>query len=405
MNLTAREVFPGLDSQVPDSRFKRVSIAIDSLFNKSLTRRENGSPFIITGDIPAMWLRDSTWQVAPLLNSNHSEVIQLLIELSKTQVELFLIDPYANAFNPAPNGECWHKDFPDQSPWVFERKFELDSWASVLYLARMIIEKYGRTDHINASFKEALRVMLELAKREQHHDPESYIFKRNNEVPHDSLSHNGRGAPTAYTGMVYSAFRPSDDACVYGYLVPSNLFFLNELELLPENLKSPESNDLSTDIRKGIQEFAINDGCFAYEVDGLGNALFIDDANIPSLLSLPLLGCISTEDESYKATREFILSGNNPYYFSGTKAAGIGSQHTPTGFVWPIALAVQALTDSSISNKLDTLDLLEQTDGGTGSMHESFNVSNDKDFTRSWFSWADMTYVQLVLNSVNYQSK
>ena len=405
MNLTAREVFPGLDSQVPDSRFKRVSIAIDSLFNKSLTRRENGSPFIITGDIPAMWLRDSTWQVAPLLNSNHSEVIQLLIELSKTQVELFLIDPYANAFNPAPNGECWHKDFPDQSPWVFERKFELDSWASVLYLARMIIEKYGRTDHINASFKEALRVMLELAKREQHHDPESYIFKRNNEVPHDSLSHNGRGAPTAYTGMVYSAFRPSDDACVYGYLVPSNLFFLSELELLPENLRSPESNDLSTDIRKGIQEFAIIDGRFAYEVDGLGNALFIDDANIPSLLSLPLLGCISTEDESYKATREFILSGNNPYYFSGTKAAGIGSQHTPTGFVWPIALAVQALTDSSISNKLDTLDLLEQTDGGTGSMHESFNVSNDKDFTRSWFSWADMTYVQLVLNSVNYQSK
>ena len=405
MKITAREIFPGLDSQVPVSRFKRVLIAIDSLFNKSLTRRENGSPFIITGDIPAMWLRDSTWQVAPLLNSNHSEVIQLLIELSKTQVELFLIDPYANAFNPAPNGECWHKDFPDQSPWVFERKFELDSWASVLYLARMIIEKYGRTDHINASFKEALRVMLELAKREQHHDPESYIFKRNNEVPHDSLSHNGRGAPTAYTGMVYSAFRPSDDACVYGYLVPSNIFFLNELELLPENLKSPESNDLSTDIRKGIQEFAINDGRFAYEVDGLGNALFIDDANIPSLLSLPLLGCISTEDESYKATREFILSGKNPYYFSGTKAAGIGSQHTPTGFVWPIALAVQALTDSSISKKLEALDLLEQTDGGTGSMHESFNVSNDKDFTRSWFSWADMTYVQLVLNSVNYQSK
>ena len=405
MKITAREIFPGLDSQVPDSRFKRVSIAIDSLFNKSLTMRENGSPFIITGDIPAMWLRDSTWQVAPLLNSNHSEVIQLLVELSKTQVELFLLDPYANAFNPAPNGECWHKDFADQSPWVFERKFELDSWASVLYLARMIIEKYGRTDHIDASFKEALRIMLELAKREQHHDPESYIFKRNNEVPHDSLSHNGRGAPTAYTGMVYSAFRPSDDACVYGYLVPSNLFFLNELELLPENLRSPESNDLSTDIRKGIQEFAIIDGRFAYEVDGLGNALFIDDANIPSLLSLPLLGCISAEDESYKATREFILSGKNPYYFSGTKAAGIGSQHTPTGFVWPIALAVQALTDSSISKKLEALDLLEQTDAGTGNMHESFNVSNDKDFTRSWFSWADMTYVQLVLNSVNYQSK
>ena len=352
-----------------------------------------------------MWLRDSTWQVAPLLNSNHSEVIQLLIELSKTQVELFLIDPYANAFNPAPNGQCWHKDFPDQSPWVFERKFELDSWASVLYLARMITEKYGRTDHIDASFKKALSVMLKLAKLEQHHDPESYIFKRNNEVPHDSLSHDGRGAPTAYTGMIYSAFRPSDDSCEYGYLVPSNLFFLNELKLLPENLKSPESNDLSTDIRKGIAEFAIIDGQYAYEVDGLGNSLFIDDANIPSLLSLPLLGCVSNDDKIYKVTREFILSANNPYYFSGTKVAGIGSQHTPAGFVWPIALAVQALTDPSNRKKLEILDLLERTDGGTGSMHESFNADNDKEFTRSWFSWADMTYVQLVLDSVNYQSK
>jgi len=405
VNLTASEVFPGLDAQISASRFNRVSRAIDSLFGKSLTQRENGSPFIITGDIPAMWLRDSTWQVAPLLNSNHSEVIQLLIELSKTQVELFLIDPYANAFNPAPNGQCWHKDFPDQSPWVFERKFELDSWASVLYLARMITEKYGCTDHIDASFKEALSVMLKLAKLEQHHDPESYIFKRNNEVPHDSLSHDGRGAPTAYTGMIYSAFRPSDDACEYGYLVPSNLFFLNELKLLPENLKSPESNDLSTDIRKGIAEFAIIDGQYAYEVDGLGNFLFIDDANIPSLLSLPLLGCVSPDDKIYKATREFILSANNPYYFSGTKVAGIGSQHTPAGFVWPIALAVQALTDPSNRKKLEILDLLERTDGGTGSMHESFNADNDNEFTRSWFSWADMTYLQLVLDSVNYQSK
>ena len=405
MNLTAREIFPGLDSQISASRFNRVSRAIDSLFRKSLTRRENGTPFIITGDIPAMWLRDSTWQVAPLLNSNHPEVIRLLIELSKVQVELFLIDPYANAFNPAPNGQCWHKDFANQSPWVFERKFELDSWASVLYLARMITDKYGRTEHIDASFKEALSVMINLAKIEQHHDPESYIFKRNNGVPHDFLSRNGRGAPTAYTGMVYSAFRPSDDACMYGYLVPSNLFFLNELELLPQTLQSAESVDLSSKIRRGIEEFAIIDGRYAYEVDGLGNSLFIDDANIPSLLSLPLLGCVSAEDEIYTATREFVHSARNPYFFSGTTAEGIGSQHTPTGFVWPIALAVQALTDSSISNKLETLDVLENTDGGTGNMHESFNVDDDKEFTRSWFSWADMTYVQLVLDSVNYQAE
>jgi meiotically up-regulated gene 157 (Mug157) protein len=405
VDITAKEIFPGLDSQLPDSRFKRVSNAIDSLLHKSLTRRQNGSPFIITGDIPAMWLRDSTWQVAPLLYSRHPDVIKLLIELSKTQVELFLIDPYANAFNPVPNGACWHKDFPNQSPWVFERKFELDSWASVLYLARMIVEKYNRFDHIDSSFEEALTTMLNLAKREQRHDPDSYVFKRDNGVLHDSLSHEGYGAPVAYTGMVYSAFRPSDDACVYGYLVPSNLFFLNELKRLPERLKSPASLRLATEIREGLESFAVIDGRYAYEVDGLGNSLCIDDANIPSLLSLPHLGCVPADDARYRSTREFILSFKNPYYFSGIKASGIGSQHTPSGFVWPIALAVQALTDPSVSSKLSTLDLLEETDAGTGSMHEAFNVDDDKDFTRSWFSWADMTYVQLVLDSVNYQSR
>ncbi len=403
MNLTARDIFPGLESQVSASRFNRVNNSLAALFQKSLTRLENGRPFIITGDIPAMWLRDSTWQVAPLLNSNHPDVVNMLIELSQTQIELFLIDPYANAFNPAPNGECWHKDFPQQSPWVFERKFELDSLASVLYLARMIVENYGRWEHIDARFHTGLQAMMDLAIREQHHDPDTYVFKRDNVDLHDSLSHDGRGAPTAYTGMVYSAFRPSDDACVYGYLVPSNLFFLNELEQLNEKLKSQESKKLAKEIRSGLEKHAIIDGLYAFEVDGLGNSLFIDDANLPSLLSLPLLGCLDLEDEVYSATRKFILSEKNPYFFKGNKASGVGSQHTPHNFVWPIALAVEALTDPSTKKKLQMLEILESTDAGTGNMHEAFNVDNPEEFTRPWFSWADMTYVQLVLASVNYQ--
>jgi meiotically up-regulated gene 157 (Mug157) protein len=405
MNLTAKDVFPGLEALLSASRFNRVSGAIQGLLHKSLTRLENGRPFIITGDIPAMWLRDSTWQVAPLLNSSHPDVINLLIELSQTQLELFLIDPYANAFNPAPNGNNWHKDFPNQSPWVFERKFELDSLASILYLARMIIEKYDRWEHIDSNFQEGLKMMLALARREQHHDPDSYVFKRDNGVPHDSLSHNGQGAPTAYTGMVYSAFRPSDDACMYGYLVPSNLFFLNELEQLDETLKTPESMSISSQIRSGLEKFAVIDGRYAYEVDGLGNSLSIDDANIPSLLSLPLLGCIEPGDEIYSATRDYILSAKNPYFFSGIKATGIGSQHTPHNYVWPIALAVEALTSESVEKKLGTLELLESTDADTGHMHEAFNVDNPDEFTRPWFSWADMTYVQLVLASVNYATQ
>ena len=405
MNLTAREVFPGLEDLVSESRFNRVSKSLTSLFDKSLTRLENGRPFIITGDIPAMWLRDSTWQVAPLLNSNHPQVVNLLIELSKTQVELFLIDPYANAFNPSPSGECWHKDFLDQSPWVFERKFELDSWASVLYLARMIIEKYDRWDHIDENFNDALEVMLNLAQREQRHDPETYVFKRDNGVSHDSLSHEGRGAPTAYTGMIYSAFRPSDDACVYGYLVPSNFFFLNELENLSQRLKTPKSESLARDIRSGIEKYAVIDNLYAYEVDGLGNALFMDDANIPSLLSLPLLAGASLDVDVYRNSREFILSSSNPYFFSGVRASGVGSQHTPKNHVWPIAMSVEALTSPSNEKKLKTLDILETTDAGTGNMHEAFNVDRPEEFSRAWFSWADMTYVQLVLDSVGYQAQ
>ena len=405
MNLTAREVFPGLEDLVSESRFNRVSKSLTSLFDKSLTRLENGRPFIITGDIPAMWLRDSTWQVAPLLNSNHPQVVNLLIELSKTQVELFLIDPYANAFNPSPSGECWHKDFIDQSPWVFERKFELDSWASVLYLARMIIEKYDRWDHIDEKFNDALEVMLNLAQREQRHDPETYVFKRDNGVSHDSLSHEGRGAPTAYTGMIYSAFRPSDDACVYGYLVPSNFFFLNELENLSQRLKTPKSESLARDIRSGIEKYAVIDNLYAYEVDGLGNALFIDDANIPSLLSLPLLAVASLDVDVYRNSREFILSSSNPYFFSGIRASGVGSQHTPKNHVWPISMSVEALTSPSNEKKLKTLDILETTDAGTGNMHEAFNVDRPEEFSRAWFSWADMTYIQLVLDSVGYQAQ
>ena len=405
MNLTAREVFPGLEDLVSESRFNRVSKSLTSLFHKSLTRLENGRPFIITGDIPAMWLRDSTWQVAPLLNSNHPQVVNLLIDLSKTQVELFLIDPYANAFNPSPSGECWHKDFLDQSPWVFERKFELDSWSSVLYLARMIIEKYDQWDHIDEKFNDASEVMLNLAQREQRHDPETYVFKRDNGVSHDSLSHEGRGAPTAYTGMIYSAFRPSDDACVYGYLVPSNFFFLNELENLSQRLKTPKSESLAHDIRSGIEKYAVIDNLYAYEVDGLGNALFIDDANIPSLLSLPLLAGASLDVDLYRNSREFILSHDNPYFFSGIRASGVGSQHTPKNHVWPIAMSVEALTSPSNEKKLKTLDILETTDAGTGNMHEAFNVDRPEEFSRAWFSWADMTYVQLVLDSVGYQAQ
>jgi len=325
MKCATVEVFPGLNSLISPERFQRVDRAVQALFSKTLQSTENGLPFIITGDIPAMWLRDSTWQVKPLLKSQHPDVISLLTQLSKSQIQLFLKDPYANAFNPEPNGNCWHRDFPDQSPWVFERKFELDSWASILYLARKIQENFGITQHLDSEFTKALDVMFELARREQNHDSDSYIFKRKNNVPHDSLSHDGHGAP-------------------------------------------------------------------------------VGRANVPSLLSLPYLEVLPASDPNYLQTREFILSKKNPYFFSGTKAMGIGSQHTPANHVWPIAIAVEALTSINKDDRAKALDLLENTDAGTGFMHESFNVNDDSQFTREWFSWSDMTYVDLVLESVDYKN-
>jgi meiotically up-regulated gene 157 (Mug157) protein len=402
VDLETIDLYPGLEDQIPPERFNRVDRSVQTLFKKTLKSMSDGLPFIITGDIPAMWLRDSTWQVKPLLRSRHPKVIDLLINLSRSQVKLFLKDPYANAFNSEPSGACWHKDFPDQSPWVFERKFELDSWASILYLARKTSEIYGRTEHLDKNFDQALELMIELAKKEQRHDRESYVFWRAGSPPHDSLSHHGRGAPIGFTGMIYSAFRPSDDACKYGYLIPSNLFFMNELKKLSVEGFEVKAAELASEIEEGINKFGVSDGKLAYEVDGLGSHLFIDDANVPSLLSLPYLEVFSSENPTYQSTRAFVLSEMNPYFFKGELATGIGSQHTPHNSVWPIAIAMAALTSNDKEVQKTTLDLLEGTDAGTGQIHESFDVDDCSIFTRDWFSWADMTYVDLVLESISY---
>lgn len=399
VKLTFKEVFPEVFLSCPEARRKRVEYSLQGLFTRCLTYMDNGLPFIITGDIPAMWLRDSTWQVKPLFHSQHPVIIDFLVNLSKTQVQLFLIDPYANAFNPKPNGNCWRKDFVDQSPWVFERKFELDSWASILYLSRKIYEIYGVRDHLNQEFIQAITQMLQLARKEQHHDSSTYVFYRPDQSAHDSMSHEGKGAPTGYTGMVYSAFRPSDDACRYNYHIPSNLFFANELRNLPIPSLQREAETLASEIFEGIETFGLKDDIYAYEVDGLGNALFMDDANVPSLLSLPYLEVVDTDDTIYQNTRAFILSENNPYYFKGLIAHGVGSQHTPTQHVWPIAIAIEGLTSEDSSLQLSSLDMLESTDAKTGSMHESFHVDDDAIFTREWFSWADMTYLDLVISA------
>ena len=403
-----------IQGHVSKERFELAQGAIERLFANTLTRSEDGSIFVITGDIPAMWLRDSTWQVRPLLASaSDQEVIKLIADVSRRQVEFVLIDPYANAFNPAPNGNCWHKDFEDQSPWVFERKFELDSLAAVLDLAVRLYLTTGYTAHFTERFMQAFEVILNLLEREQEHDPSTYRFVRDGVRDFDFLSHDGHGSPVGRTGMIWSAFRPSDDACKYGYLIPANALMsqvLGQIAELPDeifasNLNKDRARKLSAEIRAGIENFGIVEHqgkkIYAYECDGLGNYLLQDDANIPSLLSLPYLGFCSIDDPIYLNTREFILSAANPYFYQGQVLTGLGSQHTPENQVWPLGIAMQGITSTSAVEIENCLQLLESSHGGTKQMHESVAMDDPKVFTRAWFSWADMTFYHLLLKSVN----
>ena len=403
-----------LESKVSEARFKLAQGAIQRLFSETLSRSGDGSVFVITGDIPAMWLRDSTWQIRPLLASaNDPEVAQLIADVSKRQIEYVLIDPYANAFNPTPDGSCWHQDFPDQSPWVFERKFELDSLAAVLDLALRLYLETGYSDHFTERFKDAVVVILNLLEREQNHEPSAYRFKRDGARDYDFLSHDGYGSPVVYTGMVWSGFRPSDDACKFGYLIPANAHMANVLaqlaelpdEVFPDEASKERALKISNEIKAGIEKYGLVEfegkQIFAYECDGLGNYLLQDDANIPSLLSLPYLGVCSESDSIYLNTRDFILSSKNPYFYSGRVLTGLGSQHTPENQVWPLGIAMQGITSTSAAEIEACIQLLENSHAGTNQMHESVGKDDPSIFTRAWFSWADMTFYHLLLKSVN----
>lgn len=401
----------GMDNEAWGNQFR--NCFSDTLL-RTLHIQEDGSVYLVTGDIPAMWLRDSTAQIEPYLTlAKTNEVFQLLIaRLVQKQCEYILIDPYANAFNEQPNSHGHQTDQTAMSPWVWERKYEIDSLCYPVRLAYLLYKKTGYTDHFNDTFLQAVREMVSVFRTEQHHETSDYSFERFGARPEDTLVNDGKGAPVAYTGMTWSGFRPSDDACRYGYLVPANMFAVVILtyltEIIPrfytEDVLVAEISRLRDEIQAGIEKFGIVEDkqtgkkIFAYEVDGLGNYTLMDDANVPSLLSAPYLGYCDVEDEVYLNTRELLLSDRNPYYYSGTVASGIGSSHTPEPYIWPIALSIQGLTTNNRQEKERLLDVIVGTTAGTMQCHESFDVNDEHQYTREWFSWSNMMYCQLLLN-------
>ncbi|MFT8843571.1 MAG: glycoside hydrolase family 125 protein [Schleiferilactobacillus harbinensis] len=371
--------------------------------------------FVLTGDIPAMWQRDTTAQIRPYLVLAQTDTGMADI-ISRVVQRLFFNmdhDPYANAFNLKANYAGHQSDATTMTPWIWERKYELDSLCYPVQLAYLLWRNTGRTDHFDAQFQAAIKKMIHVIRTEQHHETSPYRFERTEDRPEDTLI-DGVGRPVGYTGMSWSGFRPSDDACVYGYLVPANMFavvVLRQLadiytDVLKDTASAADFLQLAQEIQDGIDQYgtvknAAGETIYAYEVDGLGNALVMDDGNVPNLLSAPYLGYVEASDTVYQDTRRTILSPENPYYYKGRVGGGLGSPHTPPHYIWPIALAMEGLTTADRTEKAAYLDLLTRTTGGTGMMHESFQVNDPTQYTREWFSWANMMFCELVMDYVD----
>lgn len=389
---------------------------LDTTVNFSIS---GGKPdtFIITGDIDAMWLRDSACQVWPYvpLAKSDGDLRQMFRGLIGRQARCILIDPYANAFLPDPKStkalEWAVADLTEMRPGVAERKWEVDSLCYCIRLAHGYWKATGDTAPFDAEWASAMRLVVATFREQQRKNgPGPYHFQRKTETPTDTQALGGFGNPARPVGMIYSMFRPSDDACTYSFYVPSNWFAVVSLgqlaemaaEILKDSGFAAECRSLAEEVEKALEEYGKirgNSGgeIWAFEVDGYGNQLFMDDANIPGLLSLPYLGCCKASDPVYQQTRRQVLSGSNPYYFVGTAASGIGGPHEGLNMIWPMALIAQALTSSNDAEIRQCLHRLKATHAGTGFMHESFDKDNPAKYTRAWFAWANTLFGELIL--------
>jgi meiotically up-regulated gene 157 (Mug157) protein len=421
-NTTVEAMIEAVKNEFPNDEKigKMFEKCFSNTLNTTVKTLSDGTTFVITGDIPAMWLRDSVCQLRPylILAKENKEIADTIAGLIKRQMDFISKDSYANAFNEDENNMGHQKDKTDMKPFIWERKYEVDSLCFPLQFSYLFWKNTKRMDIFTEEWKRAAETIIKTFRREQDHEQlSSYTFERSNCPFIDTLSRNGKGALVkSNIGMTWSGFRPSDDACVYGYLIPSNMFasvvlrYLSEIAagIYQDETLAQEAFHLAIEIEDSIETYGVFQHqkygkVYAYEVDGYGQYNVMDDANVPSLLSIPYLGYCSEDDLVYQNTRKMILSESNPFYFAGSKLKGIGSPHTPEKYVWHISKAMEGLTLRDKHAKRVIIEQLKNTDGGTFMMHEGVYVDDDTQYTREWFSWANAMFSELVMSYLGYE--
>lgn len=471
--------FPNtLDTMV---KWRGFANATDEATGETTTTDEELT-YVITGDIDAMWLRDSASQIYSYVSllepsAEPDSLASLWRGLINSHARYIVISPYCHSFQPPAesgiqpthNGAySLNHPMPAYNPsLVFDCKWELDSLASFLQISAAYYErtgdlaffgKYRWKQAVEAAVHAAAAMRLGTYDADGKVLPSAWTFTGYTTRGSETLTNDGLGNPVRENGMVRSGFRPSDDACIFQLLTPSNMMFaayLEQASVMMEGLAdggdheaanlTMQMRELAGTIRYGVARDAVVShrdfgDIFAYEVDGYGGANLMDDANVPSLLALPFWNYTQPSKKTtaktasksveqraddavekaaaeeakhdfakiYQNTRKFVLSMANPYFAQGPVLSAVGGPHLGPGRGWPMAATVAALTayDDLAGIKAgedrakvvgEQLRMILDSTDGKGVIHETVNAWAETTWTRSWFGWANGMFGELVL--------